>query len=52
MSHSAQTAHTDGYSDQQPPSKRSKFESYDLLADFKTAATQLSNADINDARHH
>lgn len=45
------STHTDSHSDQQPSSKRSKVESCDLLADFKTAATPLSNADINDTRH-
>jgi len=40
------------HSDQWPLSKRSKVdpESYDLLADFKTAAKPLSNAD-SDTRH-
>ena len=45
------STHTDSHSDQQPSSKRSKVESCDLLADFKTAATPLSNADLNDTRH-
>jgi hypothetical protein len=54
------SAHMDGsgesrhlVSNQQPLSKRRKVdpESYDLLADFKTAATPLSNADRNDTRH-
>jgi hypothetical protein len=52
------SAHIDSFgecshSDQRPLSKRSTvdLESYDLLADFQTAATPLSNADSNDTRH-
>jgi hypothetical protein len=58
VSQHSDSAHTDSFgecshSDQRPLSKRSKVdpESYDLLTDFKTAATPLSNADSNDKRH-
>ncbi|XP_065658023.1 zinc finger protein 618-like [Hydra vulgaris] len=41
------------HSDQLPPAKKNKadLESHDLLADLKTVATPLSNADSNDTRH-
>ncbi|XP_065662672.1 zinc finger BED domain-containing protein 4-like [Hydra vulgaris] len=41
------------HSEQLPPSKKNQAdpELYDLLADFKTAATPLSNANRNDTKH-
>ncbi|KAK6982278.1 hypothetical protein BgiMline_017651 [Biomphalaria glabrata] len=61
--HQVESKHSDGayidsfgecsHSDQRPLTKKSKVdpESFDLLADFKTAVTPLANADSNGTRH-